>query len=271
MLYNEELIMLGTGHATVTECYNTCFVLRASESILLVDGGGGNGILKQMKKAKIHITELTGIFVTHTHIDHLFGIVWVLRMMGEEMTGKNEIHRCTIYSHSKVLNVLKYLCKNTLSQNVWENIQKKVKFKKVYHTQYVEIGRNIGLQFFDTKSCTEKQYGFRACLSNGKTLVCLGDALYQEQLASYLQDADWLLCESFCRDYDKEKFNPYKYHHNTVLNAAIIAQQLDVKNLILYHTEDSMLPERKERYIAEAHRAYSGNVYVPNDLESIII
>ena len=146
MLYNEELIMLGTGHATVTECYNTCFVLRASESILLVDGGGGNGILKQMKKAKIHITELTGIFVTHTHIDHLFGIVWVLRMMGEEMTGKNEIHRCTIYSHSKVLNVLKYLCKNTLSQNVWENIQKKVKFKKVYHTQYVEIGRNIGLQ-----------------------------------------------------------------------------------------------------------------------------
>ena len=78
-------------------------------------------------------------------------------------------------------------------------------------------------------------------------------------------------CESFCRDYDKEKFHPHELHHNTVLDVAIIAQQLDVKNLVLYHTEDSMLSERKEHYIAEARRAYSGNIYVPNDLESIII
>lgn len=263
--------MLGTGHATVTECYNACFILRTSESVLLVDGGGGNGILKQMKEAEICLTELTSIFVTHTHIDHLFGIVWVLRMMGEDMTGKNGVHRCTIYSHNKVLNVLKYLCKNTLSPIIWKNIQEKVKFQKVHNTQCIKIKENISLQFFDTKSCTEKQYGFKAYLSSGKTLVCLGDALYQKQLASYVQGADWLLCESFCRDYDKQKFRPHELYHNTVLDVAIIAQQLEVKNLILYHTEDSMLPERKERYIAEAHRAYSGNVYVPNDLESIII
>ena len=37
-----ELIMLGTGNAMVTRCYNTCFVLRSGEQHLLVDGGGGN-------------------------------------------------------------------------------------------------------------------------------------------------------------------------------------------------------------------------------------
>ena len=234
MEFCEKLIMLGTGHATVTECYNACFVLRTSESALLVDGGGGNGILKQMKKAEIHLTELTNIFVTHTHIDHLFGIVWILRMMGEKMTDKNSTHNCTVYSHNKVLKVIKYLCRNTLSPITWNNIQEKVKFQKVYDTQSVEIGENMSLQFFDMESCTETQYGFKACLSSGKTLVCLGDALYQEQLVSYVQDADWLICESFCRDYDKEKFHPHELHHNTVLDVAIIAQQLDVKNLVLY-------------------------------------
>ena len=42
-----ELIMLGTGNATVTKCYNTCFILKTKETVLLVDAGGGNGILNQ--------------------------------------------------------------------------------------------------------------------------------------------------------------------------------------------------------------------------------
>lgn len=43
--------MLGTGNAMVTECYNTCFVLRDGDKHLLVDGGGGNTLLAQLKHA----------------------------------------------------------------------------------------------------------------------------------------------------------------------------------------------------------------------------
>ena len=43
-----ELTMLGTGSALVTECYNTCFVLQTDTTALLVDAGGGNGILRQL-------------------------------------------------------------------------------------------------------------------------------------------------------------------------------------------------------------------------------
>ena len=32
-----ELIMLGTGNATVTKCYNTCFIIKMEETLLLVD------------------------------------------------------------------------------------------------------------------------------------------------------------------------------------------------------------------------------------------
>ena len=41
-----ELIMLGTGNAMVTRCYNTCFVLSSGEEYFLVDAGGGNGIFR---------------------------------------------------------------------------------------------------------------------------------------------------------------------------------------------------------------------------------
>lgn len=39
-----KIIMLGTGNAMVTKCYNTCFVMSDGTDYLLVDAGGGNGI-----------------------------------------------------------------------------------------------------------------------------------------------------------------------------------------------------------------------------------
>ena len=48
-----KLTMLGTGNALVTECYNTCFVLSDEYGHFLVDGGGGNTVLSQLKKAGV--------------------------------------------------------------------------------------------------------------------------------------------------------------------------------------------------------------------------
>ena len=50
---NLEIIMLGTGHAMVTKCYNTCFAIRKGEEYFFVDAGGGNGIMQQLEKANI--------------------------------------------------------------------------------------------------------------------------------------------------------------------------------------------------------------------------
>lgn len=46
---NEKIIMLGTGSAMVTDCYNTCFLLKSENDCLLVDAGGGNGILSAIR------------------------------------------------------------------------------------------------------------------------------------------------------------------------------------------------------------------------------
>ena len=46
-----KLTMLGTGNALVTDCYNTCFLIENNRRFFMVDGGGGNKILKQIKSA----------------------------------------------------------------------------------------------------------------------------------------------------------------------------------------------------------------------------
>ena len=70
---------------------------------------------------------------------------------------------------------------------------------------------------------------------------------------------------------DKEIFKPYEKHHSTALDAGRLAKELNVKTLLLYHTEDSNLAQRKERYTKEAMQMFDGAVLVPDDLERISI
>ena len=52
-------------------------------------------------------------------------------------------------------------------------------------------------------------------------------------------------------------------------DASELAEQLGVQNLILYHTEDKNIVRRKELYTEEGKKYFSGNLYVPEDLEKI--
>ena len=60
---------------------------------------------------------------------------------------------------------------------------------------------------------------------------------------------------------------PYEKHHSTVREASELAQTLNIKNLILYHTEEKNLSHRKKLYTDEAKQYFNGNIFVPDDLE----
>ena len=77
--------------------------------------------------------------------------------------------------------------------------------------------------------------------------------------------------EAFCLYSERETFRPYEKHHSTVRDACELAQRLGVKNLLLYHTEDSDLLHRKERYTDEGRKYFAGNIFVPDDLETIML
>ena len=106
-------------------------------------------------------------------------------------------------------------------------------------------------------------------LSEEEKLTCCGDEPFNKSEQEYAQDSKWLLHEAFCLYSQADQFRPYEKHHCTVLDACRIAQQLHVRNLLLYHTEDENISRRRELYTAEGKRVFSGNLYVPDDLEEI--
>lgn len=262
--------MLGTGNAIATRCYNTCFALKTAKGMLLVDAGGGNGILSQLEKAGIALTDIHDMFITHVHTDHILGAVWMVRMVIHRMKDKEYDGTLTIYSHGKALDTLERICRMTLAEKDLAFIGKSVLFHELNDKDCFRVG-DMDLQCFDILSTKEKQFGFRALMPGGTVLVCLGDEPYNEGCRCYVENADWLLCEAFCLYKDRDVFKPYEKFHRTALEAGALAQELNVKNLLLYHTEDRNLSTRKSDYAEEARRHFKGKVFVPDDLETLTI
>ncbi len=265
---NEELIILGTGNATVTKCYNTCFVLKNENELFLVDTGGGNGILSQLEKAHLPLNQIHHIFISHEHTDHLLGIVWLIRMIATKMKQQTYQGNLTIYCHEELVDTIITITKLTIQQKFFNYIGNRILFCKVSDGITKEI-LGYGVTFFDINSSKAKQFGFVTNLHNGERLCFLGDEPYNPSEYIYANECDWLLHEAFCLYRDRDIYRPYEKHHATVKEACEVGSTLCAKNLILYHTEDKNIQNRKELYTEEGKAYYSGNLLIPNDLDII--
>lgn len=266
-----QITMLGTGNAMVSQIYNTCFVLQTPSTLMLVDAGGGNGILSQLKKVNVQISDIHHLVVTHAHTDHVLGVIWVIRMVAQCKGYEGLLH---VYGNDKVMKVIKTIIDMILAKKQLTKVAERVVFHQLEDGDCFEVG-DMKLECFDIQSTKEKQFGFRAELpssdESGKSLVlaCLGDEPYNEQNRRYIVGADWMMCEAFCLYADRDTFKPYEKCHSTALDAGKLAEELGVKNLILYHTEEKTLANRKENYTREAAENFKGRIFVPDDLEVI--
>ncbi len=263
-----KLTMLGTGNALVTECYNTCFALDDDGQCLLVDGGGGSAILAQLKHAGYDWMDMRHIFVTHKHVDHLLGIVWMVRMICQFMEHGDYQGEAYLYSHAEVLELLRNIAGKLLQAKETRHIDERLHFVEVTDGQTLDL---IGhpTTFFDIGSTKAKQFGFSMELGEGRRLVCCGDEPLSDAGRPYAAGADWMLHEAFCLYSQADIFDPYEKHHSTVKDACELAEELGVKNLLLYHTEDKNFARRRELYLAEGQPYFSGKLWVPDDLEVI--
>lgn len=260
-----KITMLGTGNATVTHIYNTCFTLQTSTTLLLVDAGGGNGILTQLRKADIQIADIHHLFVTHSHTDHVLGVIWVVRMVAQCKGYEGKLH---VYGNDKVMRVIRTIIDMILAKKQLAKVEERVVFHELTDGESFDVG-DIRLTCFDIHSTKEKQYGFRAELPDGTVLACLGDEPYNPLNCQHIRYADWMMCEAFCLYADRDTFKPYEKNHSTALDAGKLAAELDVKNLILYHTEEKTIATRKQNYTSEAAQNFKGRIIVPDDLEEI--
>ena len=280
-----KLTMLGTGNAMVTNCYNTCFAFEEDGRCFLVDAGGGNTILSRLREAGIDWKQTRDIFVTHKHIDHILGIVWMMRIFCQNMKRGSCNGEARIYAHREVVEILQNLAATLLQKNQADYIrlqtlpERKAGNEAAFQAEtclrliIVEDGEMTQIlghpvTFFDIHSTKAKQFGFTLEFAPKRRLTCCGDEPYNEAEYLYAKDSEWLLHEAFCLYEQADVFHPYEKHHSTAKDAALLAEQLGVKHLLLYHTEDKNLARRRELYTAEARQQFQGEVHVPEDLES---
>lgn len=264
----ERLTALGTGNALVTKCYNTCFTIENGKGVFLVDTGGGNGIIGQLNKAGASLADIHDLFITHSHSDHILGVVWIIRFIGNLIFAGKYQGNLSIWCHRGLESAIKTLAELTLVKKWADLLGDRIIIRTVDDGEAADIIGNK-VTFFDICSDKTPQFGFSMLLSDGKKLTCLGDEPYNPQCERYVSGSHTLLCEAFCLYSERDIFKPYEKHHSTVKDASILAEGLGVRRLILWHTEEKNLEVRKQRYTDEGRKYFSGELFVPDDLDVI--
>lgn len=229
---------------------------------------GGIHILEQLRKAEIPSSSIHNIFVTHNHIDHIIGIIWLIRKIALAMMSgeyKEDVH---IYASNITIDAIRTIAKLTLNKRQSAYLDNKIQLISVKNRELVSIlGENF--IFYDVYAKKEVQYGFYLKTLSGQILVCNGDETLDYKNYDLVENADFLIHEAFCLDSEKEVKRPYEKGHTTAKDVCEMATKLNVKNLILYHIKDEDFNHRKDRYLKENTPYFSGNLYVPNDLDRI--
>ena len=265
----EKIIVLGTGTGGAIESFNTCFVLEDNNGeYFLVDTGGGNGVLRQLKHSSIDVLKIHNIFITHKHIDHSYGMLWIYRFIDLAMSKGKYEGILNVYCHDEVAQILRNQIHTLLRQEQQKFLDKRIFINILHDREHFKVN-SYDFEAIDIKAHSDKQFGFKITLNNGKKLVFTGDEPLREELQEEFKNYDWLLHEAFCLESEEEKFKPREKDHDTVMMVSKKAEKLAIKNLVLWHSQENLGKKRKEIYIAEAKENYTGNIFIPDDLDII--
>ena len=265
----EKIIMLGTGNGGTLDLFNTCFVIQNNNGNFLVDTGGSIEIIKRLQKVNIDIKDINHIFISHSHTDHILGLIWMFKRLGRAVINGEIQTKINIYCNDVVHKSIIEVSKHILPEKIVKGILNVAQFHILESEEQKEIN-GINYTFFDINAKGTKQYGFESIINN-KRLVFLGDETLKPNLYERVKGADYVMHEAFCLDSEENIFHAYEKNHSTAKSASETMNKLDVKNLILYHTEESHGAERKKLYTREGQENFNGNVIVPDELEIIEI
>ncbi len=264
-----KIIMLGVGNGGPLELYNTCFVVQNENGNFLVDTGGSIEIIKRLNESNIDYKGIKHIFISHSHTDHILGLFWYFKKINRYVIHGEITEKINLYCNDAVYEAIKGVSKYILPEKVMKAIYSIVDFKVLQDGDKYNIN-GVDYTFFDIQAKGTKQYGFE-CILNNKKFAFLGDETLNPLLYDRFRDYDYVMHEAFCLDSEEYIFHAYEKNHSTTKSVSEVMNKLNIKNLILYHTEESHKDKRKELYTKEAQDYFNGRVIVPDDLETIEI
>jgi len=263
-----KIKMLGTGHGFVFNIYNTCFLIENGNEFLLVDTGGGAEIVRRLKQCKIELKDVRNVFISHCHTDHILGFMWMLKRMSKLFASETYEGKLNVYCNKEVAEAIPAIYSHLFPESRVEAITRYIDMHILSDGEKFETA---GLQFtaIDTRAKKNSLLGFEVLINN-KRLCFLGDEECNPEVYPKIENADYVMHEAFCLDSEKDIFKPYEKKHSTVKSVCEKMNNLNIKNLILYHTEESH-ENKKELYVEEGKKFFRNNIIVPVDLETLEI
>lgn len=236
-------IFLGTGSIPTKERCCQGVLLEFNNNSVLVDCG--EGIQYQLLKSNMDLSKINSIFITHEHMDHVYGIGGVLILLLNKYPEK----LITLYAPVKVIKIVK-------------GIIDLFTMKTHSRIEYVEIsgGETIKRDSFICSTFktyhTESSLGYSFQFEN-KKIALLGDVALpniqaQEHIINSIFEANLAVIDGV---------------HITEIDAATIAMNAKIKSLYLMPL---FLNKAEDDVINEVNSIFN-KVYIPKDLEEFKI
>ena len=264
-----KLVFLGTSAAQPTENRGlSCICLEREGEILMFDAGEAAQI--SYMKSGLGWNKKMKIFVTHLHGDHCVGILGLLQTMSMqnrtetlEIFGPSGIEEF-IAANIKVLNFglsFPILINTIKDEKIFEDEKFSIRTCKANHSItafsylfeekdkpgrfYVEKAKELGipegelwnkLQNGNEITINEKIIKPEQVLGEkrpGKKIGISGDTMPTKELEEFFEECDYLVFDSTFLEAEKQKAQDTC--HSTAKQAATVAKNAKVKNLVLTH------------------------------------
>lgn len=229
---------------------------------LFVDAGHWKNLVQKIMRKELN--QPKDLFMTHCHSDHLLWLPHLLRFVKEPIN----IY-CSENLKKKIISLMSI---------IWTSWGKKIylplfNFRTIVDKEIIKVSDWV-LEPVDLFSDKDEQFGFILNVKWKKIVFFWDEAiniLDRTDLHRF-ENCDWLICEAYCSERDKEIFDPHPKSHITSIEAANIAKRLDAKSLIIAHIAEKLEFNRVEQYALmkkEIKSHYSWEVYIPNDWDTI--
>ena len=300
-----EVNILGCGSALpTTRHFASSQVLNIREKLFMIDCGEGTQL--QLRRSKLKFSRLNHIFISHLHGDHCFGLIGLLSTF--DLLGRTAaMHTYAHPDFEPILNMqLDYFCKKMDYEVVFHPINPS-KIEIIYEDRSVSVTTiplrhripTCGFLFSEKKTPDHIKrdmidyYGIPTCdinrIKNGEDYVLAdgtvipnnwltapsssprkyaycSDTLYHREIIKQVKGVDLLYHEATFADSDRPKAE--MTFHTTALQAATIAKDAGVKQLVIGHF--SARYEEEDLLLKEAQSVFPNTVLAIENLKLIL-
>lgn len=300
-----EVNILGCGSALpTTRHFASSHVLNIREKLFMIDCGEGTQL--QLRRSKLKFSRLNHIFISHLHGDHCFGLMGLLSTF--DLLGRTAaMHIYAHPDLESILGMqLDYFCKKMDYEVVFHPINP-AKVETIYEDRSVSVTTiplihripTCGFLFSEKKTPDHIKrdmidyyniptYDINR-IKNGEDYVMedgtiiannrlttpstpprkyayCSDTLYHRQIIEQVKGIDLLYHEATFADCDLSKAQTT--FHSTALQAATIARDADVKQLVIGHF--SARYEDEDVLLKEAQSVFPNTILATENLKIVL-